>query len=266
MCRERQLYPGVLVSSAARSRAVSGAANSHRWVVLQTPWWECLAAGLPFLVEPGDTWAIEPAAAYRPRLGDVVLNPLRSRDLWPVFADHADWVIMFEAENMLDPLSYWRGVSSELRSQCPALRWWNYSAANARVHGDHVRPLRQIHAFPARPARQRPIDVLFVGSLNDRRSELLSRLRAAGVRVYCPKAPVFGAELAWLESCSRLLLNVHHYMPGVWESFRCVPALHRGTPVISESSTDGEGDEWCATAPYSDLFDEIRAALSHPQG
>lgn len=245
------------MSSAAPQRVVSGAGKCHRWVVLRTPWWECLAAGLPYLVAPGDTWAIEAPGEYRPRRGDVVLNPLRSRDLWPVFADHADRLIMFEAENMLDPACYWRGVSRELRSQCPPLQWWNYSAANARVHGDHVRPLRRIHAFPARPARQRPIDVLFVGSLNDRRSELLARLRAAGVRVYCPTAPVFGAELACLESCSSLLVNVHHYMPGVWEAFRCVPALHRGTPVLSESSADDEGSEWCRSVPYESLVEEI---------
>ena len=230
--------------------------------MLQTPWWECIAAGLPFLLEPGDTWAIQPPEDYRPgATRDVVLNPLRSRDLWPVFADCADRVIMYETENMLDRACWWRGVSRELRSLCPALRWWNYSAANARVHGDHVRPLRQIHAFPERPARQRPIDVLFVGSINGRRSDLLSRLRAAGVAVHCPTVPVFGAALALLESSARLLLNVHHYVPGVFEAFRVVPALHRGTPVISESSTDGEGEQWCAEVPYAALLETILSAL-----
>jgi hypothetical protein len=236
--------------------------------VLETPWWECIAAGLPFLVVPGDTWAIQPPDEWQPEAFDVVLNPHRSRDLWPVFAENADRIVMYETENMLDPACYWRGVSLELRALCPELEWWNYSAANGRPWGDKLVPLRQIHPLPRRTPveREQPIDVLFVGSLNERRSELLARLRAAGVRVLCPTTPVFGDRLARLERCSRLLVNVHHYTPGVFEAFRCVPALHRGTPLISESSAEGEGSEWCRAVPYDSLVDEISALLRHPQG
>lgn len=254
----------MLYFRVARPQAICGAGNRYRWVVLETPWWECVAAGLPFLVCPGDTWTIQPPADYRPEAFDVVLNPLRAPELWALFADNAHRIVMYETENILDPACYWRRVSRELRAHCPELEWWNYSAANGRPTGDKLVPLRQIHPLPRRPLheRQQPVDVLFVGSLNERRSVLLERLRAAGLRVLCPTAPVFGERLARLERCAALLVNVHHYTPGVFESFRCVPALHRGTPVISESSEEGEGSEWCRTVPYEGLVDEIRAALS----
>lgn len=64
--------------AATPRRPVSGAGNRYRWVVLRTPWWECIAAGLPFLICPGDTWVVQRPADYRPELFDVVLNPLRS--------------------------------------------------------------------------------------------------------------------------------------------------------------------------------------------
>jgi hypothetical protein len=230
-----------------------------RWVVFRTPWWQCLAAALPFLVEPGDCFTVQDPTGYLgplPFERDVILNPHRCHALGRVFDADADRIVLYETENMLDPACPWRRASEALRWACPRNTWWNYSAANARPHGDEVRPLRKVHDLAPRPRFPRPIDVLFVGSMNQRRADLLERLRRLGVKCYWPRGAVFGTDLASLEACSKLLLNVHYYTPGVFEAFRVVPAVHRGTPVLSETSVDGEGAEWCPTAPYIDLVDE----------
>jgi hypothetical protein len=91
--------------------------------------------------------------------------------------------------------------------------------------------------------------------MSPRRQAILSELRRAGLTVHAPTGPIFGAQLAQLENQSRLLLNVHYYTPGIFESFRVVPAVHRGTPVISERSMGDEGSTWCPCFDYTDLVD-----------
>lgn len=235
-----------------------------RWVVLTTPWYECIAAAMPFLV-PEQSWTyIDPAVYAGPEPGerDVVMAPHRAPHLAPVFAAFPDRITLYETENMLDPSSSWVGPSTRLRLACPANPWLNYSAANASMFGDGVHPLRKIHNLPARDDRTpRPIDVLFVGSLNKRRLDILSRLQLFGAKVHVPPGPVFGNALAILEGRSKLLLNVHFYTPGVFESFRVVPAAHRGTPVISEKSERNEGADWAPCYPYADLVEATLSAL-----
>lgn len=237
-----------------------------RWVVLATPWYECIAAAMPFLV-PGRraSWTyIDPEVYAGPEPGDqdVVMAPHRAPQLAPVFAAFPDRITLYETENVLDPASPWVAPSTRLRLACPANPWLNYSAANASMFGDGVHPLRKIHHLPARDDRTpRPIDVLFVGSLNHRRALILAQLAGAGVKVHVPPGPVFGAELAKLEGQAKLLLNVHYYTPGVFESFRVVPAAHRGTPVISETSERNEGNDWAPCYPYADLVEATLSAL-----
>jgi hypothetical protein len=235
-----------------------------RWVVLTTQWYECIAAAMPFLV-PGQSWTyIDPAAYAGPNEGeqDVVMAPHRAPQLAPVFAAFPDRITLYETENMLDPASPWVAPSTRLRLACPENRWLNYSRANASMFGDGVHPLRKIHHLPARDNREpRPIDVLFVGSLNHRRATVLAKLARAGAKVHAPAGAVFGAELARLEARSKIMLNVHYYTPGVFESFRVVPAAHRGTPVISETSAMNEGAEWAPCYSYADLVEATLSAL-----
>jgi hypothetical protein len=218
---------------------------------------------MPYL--SGGTWLSMPPEAYtgpEPDTQDIIVAPHRAPQLAPIFRAHPDRIALYETENLLDPASHWVRLSTQLRLACPENRWLNYSAANARVFGDEVRPLQKIHKLPVRDNRvARPIDVLFVGSLNMARAKVLERLAAAGARVHVPAAPCFGKELARLENQSKLLLNVHYYTPGVFESFRVVPAAHRGTPVISETSVGGEGSDWAPCYPYADLVEATLSAL-----
>ena len=57
------------------------------------------------------------------------------------------------------------------------------------------------------------------------------------------------------------MLNVLYYTPGVFESFRVLPALCRGATVISEESVGGEGQDWCKCVPYESIVDEVLLTL-----
>lgn len=244
-----------------------------RWIVFDmgTPWHGCLSAAIPFLADgrADSALLIEPRHYFGPRDGerDVILGPHVAPQLAGVFQTFPDRIALYETENVLDPNSPWAGAISRLRLGTPGNTWLNYSAANAALFGDTVHPLRKIHHLPARDDRTpRPIDVLFVGSLNARRATILNRLIEAGVKVYSPPGPVFGADLARLEARSKIMLNVHYYTPGVFESFRVVPAAHRGTPVISETSARHEGREWAPCYDYADLVEATVSALSRLKG
>ena len=192
-----------------------------RWVVLKTPWWQCVAAGVPFLVDwaAGERWAIFRPEDYKgpePGERDVVVAPHKAPRLAPVFESFGreDRIVLYETENLLGAPS-WRAHSETLRSLAPSCRWWNYSARNALVYGDTPRPLRRLLSAP-RPSQYRGRewggpDVLFVGSMNQRRAVVLDQLaREPGVKVHVAPLGTFGRELAYLESYSRILLNIHY--------------------------------------------------------
>lgn len=226
-----------------------------RWVVFTGHWYECLTEGLPFLGQPNDLRVVLDSATYEgppPGHEDIVLGPCRTSQLAPVFEMHARRMWLYETENLLGSARR-RELSQALRLACPSVRWLNYSRANAEVFSDTFKPLTT--SAGRRPQAPRAYDVLFVGSDCQRRSDVVVALRRAGakVKVVDPSQPVFGLQLAALYAECRLVLNVHYYVPGVFESFRVIPALARGIPVISETSVAGEGAEWCPCHPYTDL-------------
>jgi hypothetical protein len=236
---------------------------TRRWVTLKTPWWQCIHAAIPYLKRTGDYSMVIAPEDYRgpvPGQTDVVMAPHRAPRLAPVFAAFSDRVKLYETENLLGAAA-WRFASEQVRKNCPAVEWLNYSSANAAVFGDTYVPLRRRTSDTSRPPAARDFDVLHVGSMNPRRDAMITRLRSAGVRVCIPDRPVFDQDLAALEARSRVLLNVHYYTPGIFEAFRVVPAIHRGTPVISETSLGREGAEWCAVYDFDDLADGIRDYL-----
>lgn len=248
-----------------------GRAGSNVWfmryVVLKTPWWECIAAGVPFLKSPGDCMLTIAPEHYRgpdedPGGGstDVIMNPHRAPELAPIWREHATRTVLYETENLIGA-TRWRMASEQIRRACPRNWWWNYSAVNAEVFGDEARPLRiPLGARRPAPERQRPpdLDVVFVGSLNDRRQRVLGLLERTGLRVAITTGPIFGADLAALEARARVVLNVHYYAPGIFEAFRVVPAAARGARVVSEASEGNEGAEFCAAvAPYAHLASAV---------
>lgn len=227
-----------------------------RFVVLETPWWQCIAAGVPFLMTPGDSFTVIRPGLYQPTdETDVIMNPHRSPQLAPIWNQNPDRVVLYETENVIG--SDWRAQSVDIRRTAPRCEWWNYSFENSAVFGDTPKPLRFSRGRrKLRPTSATERDVFFVGSLNERRGKVLDDLRRAGLRVCHPanSRPLFGAPLAIAESQARVVLNMHFYQPGVFESFRVVPAYARGCDVISETSLGNEGTEFCAAVvPYSDL-------------
>lgn len=229
-----------------------------RWICIASPWVKCLFDGIEYLKQDDEKVLIVDQRNFTAQSGDVIMAPHTINERFLPNFDR-EGVTFYETENLLCPTNPWLKTSARVRklTQRP---WWNYSAANAAVYGDTARPL-QLRPVVA-PAREKDIDVLFVGSASGRRAEVLRQLEDLRIVYITTQNPVFMPRLADFYSRSKILLNVHYYMPGVFESFRCVPAVSHGVTVVSETSIDEEGADVCVTSTYDRLADTVRDTLS----
>ena len=118
----------------------------------------------------------------------------------------------------------------------------DYDAENVAAysaHPDEVPLLPLLFApylaqQPAMPLEERPIDLLFIGTLNPRRSELLARIEAQGVQVTQFDAPTYGPERDQFIGQAKAVYNAHFYASSRFEQARVSHCLSLGTPVIAE--------------------------------
>jgi SAM-dependent methyltransferase len=90
--------------------------------------------------------------------------------------------------------------------------------------------------LPASPTsiEERPIDLLFIGSMNDRRCAFIAEVEASGLQVTQLGSPVYGPERDALVGQAKAVLNCHHYESARFEQARAFQCMSLGTPVISE--------------------------------
>lgn len=87
--------------------------------------------------------------------------------------------------------------------------------------------------------KPKDIDVLFFGSMNDRRAKVLDKIKSMGLNVQAVFG-VYGPELSVLIHRSKLVLNMHYYDSSVFEAVRVIPLLASRVAVVSEKSVDDD--------------------------
>lgn len=129
---------------------------------------------------------------------------------------------------------------------------WDYSPRNIEIlkkYGIEAR-LCEIGYMPGLTRiinNQDPsIDVLFIGSQNERRMNVLRRLAAMGVAVHCA-FNVYGEERNALIADAKIVLNMHFYDAGVFEIVRCSQLMANKACIVSETGMDEKLEE-----PYKD--------------
>ena len=118
----------------------------------------------------------------------------------------------------------------------------DYDAANVAAYcdtPDDVPLVTMQYAPYLRPAEplpleQRPIDLLFIGSMNDRRRALIDRIEATGVSVSVFDQPLYGEERDHFIAQAKAVFNAHFYESSRFEQVRVAHCLSLGTPVIAE--------------------------------
>jgi hypothetical protein len=86
----------------------------------------------------------------------------------------------------------------------------------------------------APPIEERPIDLLFFGSINPRRKAWIERIEGCGVQVAIFDHPLYGPERDPFIRRAKAVLNCHYYEASRFEQARAFQCLSLGTPVISE--------------------------------
>jgi len=84
------------------------------------------------------------------------------------------------------------------------------------------------------PLEQRPIDLLFIGSMNDRRRAWLDRVEACGRLVSVFDSALYAEERDAFIRQAKSVVNCHFYESARFEQARVAHCLSLGTPVISE--------------------------------
>jgi SAM-dependent methyltransferase len=131
--------------------------------------------------------------------------------------------------------------------------WKQFNGTYAPVHVPigYVPELSRIRALPCQD-----IDVLFYGSLNDRRNRILNALKNAGVKVHTAFG-VYGKDRDDLIARAKIVLNVHFYESKVFEIVRVSYLLANSKAVVTECSEDTEMEEGLCHAVLSLPYDGL---------
>ena len=150
---------------------------------------------------------------------------------------------------------------------------WDYSARNAARYAGlglpppRLVPIGHVPELVRIPSCDEDIDVLFYGSLNERRRAVLEALRARGLRVEAAFG-VYGDARDRLVARSKIVLNLHFYQAKVFEIVRVSYLLANGRCVVSERGADPdeerEFEEGVAFADYEDLVDTCCRLATDP--
>jgi len=152
-------------------------------------------------------------------------------------------------------------------------RCWDYSqrniealkalkpAANPRhVPVGYADCLRRIE-----PAADQDIDVLFYGSVNERRRRILDALTESGLHVV-ELFGAYGAERDQAIARAKVVLNMHYYDSRILEAVRVSYLMSNAKAVVSECAEDTEVyphyRDGLALVPTGDLVEACRALVA----
>jgi len=96
------------------------------------------------------------------------------------------------------------------------------------LHAPYLKPAEAL------PLEERPIDLLFIGSMNERRRAWLDRIEAFGLQVATFDGPLYGPERDAFVMQAKAVVNCHFYETSRFEQARVAHCLSLGTPVIAE--------------------------------
>lgn len=111
------------------------------------------------------------------------------------------------------------------------------------------------------PPAAKTIDVLFYGSMNDRRRKVLADCEALGLNVLHVFS-VYGKDRDALIAQARVVLNCHFYEEQIFEQARVSYLLNNGVTVVSENSAyDPYWNVPFVRSPYELLATTCKAAI-----
>ncbi len=175
-------------------------------------------------------------------------------------------MIIYQLEQLSEREGWFNPTRSAILHEADEV--WDYSPANVAflaARGVDVRllPLGYHEELGTISDIEEPeIDVLFYGSINDRRKAILEALAP-----HCRLQTLFGAYGEMRDdqiAQAKIVLNVHFYERQIMEQVRVSYLLNNRRFVLSEKSVDNPYEDALATASLPDIIDTCRYYLDHP--
>ena len=203
-------------------------------------------------------------------IGCHLLDPAAAADLFdPAAGRLPPSTIILNTEQIDGSDTGWQRT---IRQWCERFEAWDYSHRNierlaamtARAPsflqlGYH--PL--LSRIPRAPVQD--IDVLFYGSINERRRNILQALRGLGLRVETLFG-VYGPERDEAIARAKLVLNLHFHDAKIFEIVRAFYLMSNAKAVVCEVGPDTSIDECyrpgIAAAPYDGVVERCRMLLA----
>lgn len=170
--------------------------------------------------------------------------------------------VLINAEQFLGGTPWNENILQWIRS----FEVWDYSTQNIDCFKEmglknikylqlgYQKELSRIHKSPAQD-----IDVLFYGSINDRRSRILESLKSSGLNVHTSFG-VYGKDRDDLIARSKLVLNLHYYDSEIFEVVRVFYLLANSIPVVGEINSSTVISDLYKNAVYGASYQELANA------
>ncbi|MCF3133798.1 hypothetical protein [Streptomyces olivochromogenes] len=194
-----------------------------------------------------------------------------------LLANHPNPIDLFPEDHILynldqvSPDSPWitRGLLDLFRKH----KTWDYSARNITelermgVGGVQHVPIGYVPELEQmRSAAEEDIDVLFIGSLNERRLAPIRHLASEGLNAVA-RFGLYGEARDALMARAKVVLNVHFYEAKIFEIVRVSYLLANGRFVVSEHGCDAEEEAQYAAGlaftDYAKITDTCRHYVEH---
>lgn len=148
---------------------------------------------------------------------------------------------------------------------------WDYAKPNCdewakrRIQAVHV-PIGYVPEISRIKPREQDIDVLFYGSMNERRAAIMKELKRRGLNRVGRVNDCYGEELDELIARSKVILNVHYYESKIFEIVRVGYALANKKAVVSEESVDDYHQllGGLVVRPYDEIVDACMELVNDP--
>ena len=168
--------------------------------------------------------------------------------------------IIFNTEQLLDGVENWVERIILLGKKYTV---WDYNDNNVNFLKDKGCPVVKkfqigFHEKLLRitQKKHKDIDVLFYGTLKERRKNLLIKLTDAGLKVK-HLFGVYGAQRDEYISRAKIVLNCHHYNAKIFEIVRVHYLINNKIPVVSEIHQDTKIDKFWSDLVQGVSYDEI---------
>jgi len=156
--------------------------------------------------------------------------------------------------------------STNIFSWASKLEIWDYSSRNIEkfyeLGIENVKHLKigfqkELVRIDESPAQD--IDVLFYGSVNERRRQILIKLVEAGLKVRVMSA-TYGSERDHWIARSKVVLNLHFYQSQIFEIVRVFYLLTNSIAVIGEVNETTSIDSIYKNGIYAATYNELVVA------